>query len=151
MTTASMNAVISLLTAVGGALLIALVILLLIYLKLKREDKTSVKEIVREKKEEPISGTNTASKAKEGKVKQYTLCSVFDFMNFDRIEDNMIVQKNGRKFLMVIDCQGINYDLMSEEEKVGVEAGFIQLLNTLQEPIQMYVQTRKVNLEGSLQ
>jgi hypothetical protein len=52
---------------------------------------------------------------------------------------------------MVIDCQGINYDLMSEEEKVGVEAGFIQLLNTLQEPIQMYVQTRKVNLEGSLQ
>ncbi len=148
MTIANMNSIISLLTAIGGALLIALVVLMLIYLKLKRDDKNSVKEIVKEKKSETTGGE---SKAKEGKVKQYTICSVFDFMNFEKIEDNMIVQKNGKRYLMVIDCQGINYDLMSEEEKVGVEAGFIQLLNTLQEPIQMYVQTRKVNLEGSLQ
>ena len=151
MTIANMNSIISLLTAVGGALVIALVVLMLIYLKLKRDDKQSVKEIVKEKKGEQIKASGTTAASKEGKVKQYTICSVFDFMNFEKIEDNMIVQKNGKRYLMVIDCQGINYDLMSEEEKVGVEAGFIQLLNTLQEPIQMYVQTRKVNLEGSLQ
>lgn len=34
--------------------------------------------------------------------------------------------------------------------KNGVEQGFIQFLNTLRYPIQIYVQTRTVNLEGSI-
>ena len=71
-------------------------------------------------------------------------------MDFDKVEDNMIIRKNGNKFLMIIECQGINYDLMSGMEKNGVEQGFIQFLNTLRYPIQIYVQTRTVNLEGSI-
>ena len=63
----------------------------------------------------------------------------------------MIVQKNGNKYVMVVECQGINYDLMSEMEKNAVEEGFIQFLNTLRHPIQIYVQTRTINLESSLQ
>ena len=79
----------------------------------------------------------------------YTPESVIDFMDFEKIEDNMILQKNG-KFLMVIECQGINYDLMSEMEKVSVEQGFLAFLNTLRAPIQLYIQTRTVNLEKSI-
>ena len=71
-------------------------------------------------------------------------------MDFDDIKDNMIIQKNGKRLVMVIQCQGINYDLMSGVEKVGVEQGFIQFLNTLTRPIQIYIQSRKVNLEESL-
>ena len=71
-------------------------------------------------------------------------------MEFDKIEDNMIVRKNGNKFLMVIECQGVNYDLMSGLEKNSVEQGFLQFLNTLRYPIQIYVQTRTVNLESAL-
>src|SRR5699024_6143389 len=52
---------------------------------------------------------------------------------------------------MVVECQGINYDLMSEVEKNSVEEGFIQFLNTIRHPIQIYVQTRTINLENSLQ
>ena len=51
---------------------------------------------------------------------------------------------------MVLQCQGINYDLMSELEKNSVEAGFVQFLNTLNHPIQLYIQTRKVNLTSSI-
>lgn len=76
--------------------------------------------------------------------------SIFNFMEFDTVTDNMIVQKNGSKFLMVIECQGINYDLMSGVEKTGVEEGFVQFLNTLRYPIQIYIQTRSINLETSL-
>ena len=79
----------------------------------------------------------------------YTPESIFDFMEFEKIEDNMIMQKNG-KFLMVIECQGINYDLMSEMEKVSVEQGFISFLNTLRHPVQLYIQTRTINLERSI-
>ena len=79
----------------------------------------------------------------------YTPESIIDFMDFEKIEDNMIIQKNG-KFLMVVECQGINYDLMSDMEKVSVEQGFISFLNTLRYPIQLYIQTRTINLERSV-
>ena len=74
-----------------------------------------------------------------------------DFMEFEKIQDNMIVVKNKKKYLMVIECKGVNYDLMSQPEKVGVEEGFQQFLNTLRHPIQIYIQTRTINLESSIQ
>ena len=83
--------------------------------------------------------------------KSYTVESVFDFMEFDKVEDNMISTKKGTKYVMVVECQGINYDLMSEAEKNAVEEGFIQFLNTLRHPIQIYTQTRTINLESSIQ
>ena len=76
--------------------------------------------------------------------------SIFSFMEFDKIEDNMIIKKNGRQFIMVIECQGVNYDLMSGLEKNSVEQGFLQFLNTLRYPIQLYIQTRTVNLGSSI-
>ena len=51
---------------------------------------------------------------------------------------------------MVIECQGVNYDLMSGLEKNSVEQGFMQFLNTIRHPIQLYVQTRTVNLESGI-
>ena len=63
----------------------------------------------------------------------------------------MIVQKNGKRYLAVVECLGVNYDLMSRLEKNSVEEGFQQFLNTLRHPIQIYIQTRTMNLEKSIQ
>ena len=73
--------------------------------------------------------------------------SIFDFMEFDEIIDNMIVRKNGTQYVMVLQCNGVNYDLMSQNEKYAVEEGFVQFLNTLRFPIQLYVQSRTLNLK----
>lgn len=100
---------------------------------------------------------NNSKKEKEDlvgqskKVIQQDKQSIFNFMEFDTVRDNMIIQRKGKRYLMVIECQGINYDLMSNVEKTGVEEGFVQFLNTLRYQIQIYVQTRSVNLENSLQ
>jgi len=99
-------------------------------------------------KEGKIVDKQTEKKS-EGTV-NYTKLSVFDFMQFDEIEDNMIIQDNGKRFLMAIECEGINYDLMSEVEKTSVEAGFVQFLNTLRHPIQIYTQTRTLNIDDSI-
>ena len=121
-------------------ILILLAVLAIVYFTTKNK---------KEKKEERIeNGVNKAEANK--KAKTFAVESVMDFMEFDRVEDNMIVQKNGAKYIMVVECQGINYDLMSEVEKNGVEEGFIQFLNTLRHPIQIYVQTRTVNLGASI-
>lgn len=72
------------------------------------------------------------------------------FLPFDDIKNNMIVQENGERFTMIVECEGINYYLMSETEKIAVEEGFIQFLNSLRFPIQIYVQSRTVNLDESI-
>ena len=72
------------------------------------------------------------------------------FLPFDDIKNNMIVQENGERFTMIIECEGINYYLMSEAEKIAVEEGFIQFLNSLRFPIQIYIQSRTINLDESL-
>jgi hypothetical protein len=109
----------------------------------------------KDKKEKKIGKSEKISTGGEEKAipksKTFAVQSVIDFMEFDRIEDNMIIQKDGFKYIMVIECQGINYDLMSEVEKVAVEEGFIQFLNTIRHPVQLYVQTRTINLENSLE
>lgn len=76
-----------------------------------------------------------------------TIDSIYKFMEFDEVLDNMIVRKGRKQYAMVIECKGINYDLLSEDEKNAVESGFIEFLNTLRYSIQLYVQTRKLNFE----
>lgn len=104
----------------------------------------------RNQKEKIENSDGTTSDARKI-AREYTKQSIFKFMEFETVEDNMIVQKNGMRYIMVVECQGINYDLMSEGEKVGVEEGFLQFLNTLRHPVQIYVQTRTVNLNDSLE
>lgn len=77
--------------------------------------------------------------------------SIFDFMEFDEIVDNMIVRKNSTQYVMVLQCNGVNYDLMSEQEKISVEEGFVQFLNTLRFPIQLYIQSRTLNLRDIIE
>ena len=101
-------------------------------------------------KEEQTKATASENNESIKKDVEYNKNSIFGFMEFDKVEDNMIIRKKGRQYIMVIECQGINYDLMSGLEKNSVEQGFLQFLNTLRYPIQLYVQTRTVNLGSSI-
>ncbi len=125
-----------------------LVILVFVYFILLIRNRKNKKDNQKElSKNKDIKTDIENSKTKT--YKEYTKQSIFDFMEFEKIEDNMIIQKNN-KYLMAIECQGINYDLMSEMEQVSVEQGFMQFLNSLRFPIQLYIQTRTINLQSSI-
>lgn len=144
------NQISNLLTIVLMVMIVILIILVIIYLVLRNKTKQSSKP---KQKNDLIASNKPNSlneKAQKINTVVYNKQSIFSFMEFDKIQDNMIVRKNGNKFLMVIECQGVNYDLMSGLEKNSVEQGFIQFLNTLRYPIQIYVQTRTVNLESGI-
>ncbi|MBQ2916907.1 MAG: hypothetical protein IJE59_01830 [Clostridia bacterium] len=131
------------LTIVLIFLVFAILALAFIYWQMSTKNKSNEK-----------AGDNSHNENSENIQKSgsgYTKLSVFDFMEFDKIEDNMIVQNNGQRYLMGIECEGINYDLMSEVEKTSVEQGFIQFLNTLNHPIQLYTQTRTINIGTSIE
>ena len=128
------------LTVILIFLIMAIIGLALLYWYMSYKDKKKIEE-----EEKITSGTSTKVAV------QYTKKSIFKFMQFDKIEDNMIVQDNRQRYLMVIECEGVNYDLMSQVEKTAVESGFVQFLNTLRFPIQLYTQTRTVNIGESIQ
>ncbi len=133
----------TILTVVLIVMISILAILVVVYLVIKlknKNNKVKQEESIVPKKENEDKKKNASNKQ-----------SVFNFLEFDNITDDMIIQKNEKRFLMVTEYQGINYDLMSEMEKIAVEEGFLQFLNTLRHPIQLYVQTRTVNLQNSIQ
>lgn len=116
-------------------------VVVLVYVKIKDNKRKKAEQA--ENGEENGASSNVATRG-------YNKQSISKFMEFDKVEDNMIVQKNGNRYLMVVECQGVNYDLMSTMEQTAVEEGFLQFLNSLRYPIQIYVQTRTVNLENSI-
>ncbi len=135
----------SILIVILMIMIFILMSLAVIYIVLKMKSR-------KKEQDEKINDTNKQPISDAKKIaKEYTKESIFKFMEFDKIEDNMIIQKNGNRYLMVVECQGVNYDLMSETEKMSIEEGFLQFLNTLRHPIQIYVQTRTVNLNESLE
>lgn len=143
------NELIKSLTVLLGLMIGILVILCIVFLVLKIKTSNGNKE--KKAKNELKNNNSKGNKnSKTTSTQVYNKQSIFKFMEFDNIRDNMIIQKNGKRFLMVIGCQGINYDLMSGLEKNSVEQGFLQFLNTLRYPIQIYVQTRTVNLGSSI-
>ena len=87
---------------------------------------------------------------KPEEIKDCEVSFVQDFLDFEKIVKNMIVRDKGASFTMVIHCSGINFDLMSGNEKAMIEEGFIEFLNFIRFPIQIYVQTRKVDLKDSM-
>ena len=134
------NEIANLLIIILGVMITVLVVLIGIYAIIKFNSK----------RKDMVDSINN-SENKKSKVQQlYSVQSIFNFMEFDKIEDNMIIQKDGKRYLMVVNCQGINFDLMSSVEKNSVEQGFLQYLNTLRGPIQIYIQTRTVNLTNSI-
>lgn len=137
------NQVTQILTYLLIFMIFLLITLVVVFIYVKMKDS-------KRKKAEKTSEDNTDGGLSNIATRGYNKQSISKFMEFDKVEDNMIVQKNGNRYLMVVECQGVNYDLMSSMEQTAVEEGFLQFLNSLRYPIQIYVQTRTVNLENSI-
>ncbi len=137
--------VIPLLEGMMILIVIIMVVLIGFYFWFSRPKK------VKKEEEEVVVETEEEKAKREQKYGKFTTNlnreSIMEFMEFDEIVDNMIVRKGGTQFVMILQCNGVNYDLMSEQEKISVEEGFVQFLNTLRFPIQIYVQSRTLNLK----
>lgn len=129
---------------VFGVLLLVFGIVFLVYNN--NQKKKSILNNQKNSNSKAKKNGNVKDNSKENVSKE----DVFNFMEFDKIIDNMIVQENGTKFTMAIKCKGINYDLMSEVEQLAVEEGFITFLNTLRFPIQLYVQAQNIDLKSAI-
>jgi hypothetical protein len=64
---------------------------------------------------------------------------------FSELRDSMIIMKDG-SFRAVIACKSINFDLMSEAEREGVERSYQDFLNSLTFTTQIMIRSQRVDI-----
>lgn len=61
------------------------------------------------------------------------------------LRDGIVIMKDG-SFRAVVACQSINFDLMSEQEREGVEYSYQNFLNSLTFTVQILVRSQRVDI-----
>jgi hypothetical protein len=64
---------------------------------------------------------------------------------FEELRDNLVVMGDG-SFRAIVEADSVNFDLMSEREREGIEYSYQNFLNSLTFPIQIYVRSQKVDI-----
>lgn len=71
------------------------------------------------------------------------------FLDIAEIREDVVVLKDGT-LRAVLMCSSINFALKSEDEQQAIIQGYMQFLNGLEYPIQVVIQSRKMNIDGYL-
>lgn len=79
------------------------------------------------------------------KTDQKNAASAQNSLLFSEMRDNMIIMHDG-SFRAIVECQSINFDLMSSREREGVEFSYQNFLNSLYFPIQILIRSRRVDI-----
>jgi hypothetical protein len=66
-------------------------------------------------------------------------------LQLSELRDGMVIMLDG-SFRAVIACKSINFDLMSEREREGVEYSYQNFLNSLTFPVQILVRSQRVDI-----
>lgn len=61
------------------------------------------------------------------------------------VREGMAVMNDG-SFRAIVACQSINFDLMSDREREGVEFSYQSFLNSLYFPLQVYIRSQQVDI-----
>ena len=88
--------------------------------------------------------TPTPDKSPENK-KQSGPISTQNTLLFSEMRENMIIMSDG-SLRAVIECESINFDLMSSREREGIEFSYQNFINSLYFPIQILVRSRRVDI-----
>ncbi len=73
-----------------------------------------------------------------------------DFVSIRDIKDNVVIQKGGQ-MQMVLLASSVNFALKSLDEQKAILMQFQQFLNTLDFSLQIYVQSRRLNIDPYLE
>lgn len=66
-------------------------------------------------------------------------------LQLSEVRDGMVIMVDG-SFRAVVACKSINFDLMSDREREGVEYSYQNFLNSLNFPIQILVRSQRVDI-----
>ena len=92
------------------------------------------------------------SKANKNKKEKINISDTQSFLDFDEIktigtENPVGLIVRGNEYIGVVEVSGINFNLLSIAERNILEDSFSKLLNGIDYPIQIYIQSKKIDIE----
>ena len=91
----------------------------------------------------PPAEQTPAQKASESKKNNPS--STQNTLLFSEMRENMMIMHDG-SFRAVVECESINFDLMSSREREAVEYSYQNFLNSLYFPVQILIRSRRVDI-----
>lgn len=89
--------------------------------------------------------TKTAQKVSPIPAKKDVPTSTQSTILISELRDNVVIMKDG-SFRAVVACKSINFDLMSDVEREGVEYSYQNFLNSLKFTTQILVRSQRVDI-----
>ena len=86
---------------------------------------------------------------KNTKAKNQGIASTEKYLFISTIRDDTVVLKGGG-LRAVLLTSSINFALKNEDEQQGIVQGYVALLNSIDFPLQICVQSRKLNIDSSI-
>lgn len=85
-----------------------------------------------------------------GKKANKSTPSTQEFLQIAEIRDDTIIMKDG-SLRAVLLVSSINFALKSEDEQNAIIAGYVSFLNSLDSPLQIVIQSRRLDLDQYLE
>jgi hypothetical protein len=73
--------------------------------------------------------------------------STVRFLDIAEVRDNTVVLRDGTLRAVVL-VSSINFALKSEDEQEAIISAYVSFLNSLEHPIEVVIQSRKLNIDG---
>lgn len=89
----------------------------------------------------PVGSQNTAAAKPTPKNPNSTQST----LQLSEVRDSMVIMLDG-SFRAVVACKSINFDLMSDREREGVEYSYQNFLNSLNFPVQILIRSERVDI-----
>ena len=94
---------------------------------------------------QPIVGSGPVGSQPAAKPTPKNTNSTQSTLQLSEVRDGMVIMVDG-SFRAVIACKSINFDLMSDREREGVEYSYQNFLNSLNFPVQILVRSQRVDI-----
>ncbi len=72
------------------------------------------------------------------------------YLQISEIKDDTIIMKDG-SLRAVLLVSSVNFALKSEDEQNAIISGYVSFLNSLESPLQIMIQSRKLDLDQYLE
>lgn len=94
---------------------------------------------------QPSQSGVAVSKTASGAPKTRNPNSAQNTLLISEIREGMLIMNDG-SFRGVVSCESINFDLMSEREREGIEFSYQGFLNSLYFPVQIFIRSERVDI-----
>lgn len=119
----------------------------MIYVFMLDGDKSKIptKDAIKKGKDKKTSSSKNFGK---------NMYSTQDRINIKKIksigdgDDGSLIVKNDDSYVGVIEVYGVNYNLLSTKERLVLEEAFQTMINGLDYPIQLFIQSRRIDIEN---